>query len=125
MVSRIFFIIGVAGAGKTTLVKNIKGKFIDCCVHDFDELGVPKYADEKWRKEATNYWLSKTKECLIEGKTMILCGFFVPSKLEQQSNFDSNMKIKYGFIKINNETIKKRLLQEIKWLSNWLSYRLF
>ena len=55
---KIFFITGTNSAGKSTIVpilrRNLSDKFI---VYDFDEVGVPKNVDAKWRQQTTNYWL--------------------------------------------------------------------
>ena len=48
----VFFITGTSGSGKTTLVKTLKKELkLYAKVHDFDEGGVPKDADEKWRRK--------------------------------------------------------------------------
>jgi putative ribosome biogenesis GTPase RsgA len=45
MNSKIFFIIGVGGAGKSTLVNNFKDTSPNFYVYDFDEVGVPENVD--------------------------------------------------------------------------------
>lgn len=46
------FITGTSGAGKTTLVENLKLMNLEnIMVYDFDEGGVPVDADENWRKQ--------------------------------------------------------------------------
>ena len=49
----IFFITGASGAGKTTLVKNLKTfkenlNLQYLAIHDFDEWIVPKNANQEW-----------------------------------------------------------------------------
>ena len=40
---------------------------------------------------------------------MILCGQFMPSEVAESPSFSKSLKIKWGFLKIDNKTIEKRL----------------
>ncbi len=56
----LYFMAGASGSGKTAIMPHLKelwGKRI--AVYDFDEIGVPKDADTKWRQESTEKWLQK------------------------------------------------------------------
>lgn len=71
----IYFIGGASGSGKTAVMpylKKILGNEI--AVHDFDDIGVPKDADKKWRQKSTEKWLEKL---LREGKDACLLGQIV------------------------------------------------
>lgn len=53
----IYFIAGASGSGKTAIIENLKSLLPNAVIHDFDDIGVPKNADKKWRQEATEQWL--------------------------------------------------------------------
>ncbi|MCB9493293.1 MAG: AAA family ATPase [Epsilonproteobacteria bacterium] len=58
--SKIYFISGASGSGKTTIIPVLKRSLGDnWLVHDFDDIGVPQNADKKWRQESTEKWLQK------------------------------------------------------------------
>lgn len=123
MNSKIFFIIGVGGAGKSTLVNNFKDTSPNFYVYDFDEVGVPENVDANWRRETTNYWLEKAQKHYDKGEIMVLCGFLVPSEAEKQANFNSDIKINYGLLDIKPETIKERLTKR-GWNENKIVYHI-
>lgn len=123
MNKKIFFIIGVSGSGKTTLIQNLKNKFPNNWIYDFDDVGVPTNPTEKWREETTNYWLGKIKENCNSKNLMILAGFFIPSEIEIQSNFDPNINKTWFLLKIKPETIQKRLLKR-GWNENQIDYHI-
>ena len=106
----IFFITGTSGSGKTTLVNYLKATLPQGLfeVYDFDENGVPLNADKAWRQETTNYWLIRAQVNNEENKSTIICGVTVPSEVLSFSK-KSIMPIYFGFIKVDDETIKQRL----------------
>lgn len=70
-----YFVAGASGSGKTAIMpelQKILGNAIS--VYDFDEIGVPKNADKKWRQESTEKWLQKL---LSERKNACLLGQMV------------------------------------------------
>lgn len=123
MNSQIFFIIGVGGVGKSTLVSNIKDKLSNIYVYDFDEVGVPANVDEKWRYQTTNYWLGKAQEHYNKGEIMVLGGFLVPSEVENQVNFNPNIRINYGLLEASPQIIRQRLIKR-GWSENKITYHL-
>ena len=63
MKARAFFISGVPGVGKTSIIASLKsllGEHVD--VHDFDEQGVPDNVNIDWRVRETAYWMRVAKE---------------------------------------------------------------
>lgn len=122
----VFFITGTSGSGKTTLTNSLRKKLPEDYfkIYDFDENGVPANVDEKWRQETTRYWLDRAKENSLKNKNTIICGVSVPSEV-LSSLKDNNLSVYFGFIKISDDLIKKRLLarnwseQLIKDNINW------
>jgi hypothetical protein len=58
--SKIYFIGGASGSGKSSIMHNLKnllGKSIN--IYDFDDIGVPDNANKIWRQESTEKWLNK------------------------------------------------------------------
>jgi 2-phosphoglycerate kinase len=99
----IFFITGVNGVGKTSIIKYLKNTLDPHFeVHDFDERGVPNNAGRDWRLEETKHWITLGKENGKQNISTIICGFARPSEISDES---------VGFILLdaNEETIKQRL----------------
>lgn len=73
--SKLYFIAGASGSGKTAVMPHLKELLgDDIAVYDFDDIGVPEGADKKWRGESTEKWLQKL---LSEGKDACLLGQMV------------------------------------------------
>lgn len=108
----IFFITGTSGSGKSTLMENLKLKLspLHFAVYDFDEIGVPANADQEWRQNTTDYWLQKSYEHSLEGKSTVICGVVVPSEV-LNSDYKLAMNIYFGFIKVDDNIITQRLLE--------------
>ncbi len=125
----IFFITGTSGSGKTTLVHYLKAALPPALfeVYDFDENGVPANASKDWRLETTDYWLTRAHINGEHHKSTIVCGVTVPSEVISFSKKRSK-PIYFGFIKVDDETIKQRLKirgwdeQLIKDNINWSHY---
>jgi len=113
----VFFITGTSGSGKTTLMHQLKSSLSPkhFIIYDFDEIGVPQDANQQWRIATTAFWLQKAIDNSKQQKTTIICGVSVPSEVLQIIH-NSHLPISpfFGFIKINDNTIKKRLLER-----NW------
>lgn len=74
---KIYFVFGVNGVGKTTLMQRLKQRLSDeyFCVYDFDERGVPNNADKSWRQAETLHWVNTAIVNAKNGKSTIVCGF--------------------------------------------------
>lgn len=126
---KIFFITGTSGSGKTTLTQYLKTKLSKTHfeVYDFDENGVPTDADVAWRQRTTDYWLKKSQENSKQNKSTIICGVSVPSEILASAE-KVNQQICFGFIKITDEIIQRRLQargwndQLIRNNINWAHY---
>lgn len=87
MEEKNFFIIGVNGVGKTTILGFLR-KSLPAdgrAIHDFDERGVPDNAGKDWRKSETKYWLELGAENKKNGEQTIVCGFAKPEEIEEAS----------------------------------------
>ncbi len=72
---KLYFIGGASGSGKTTVMPHLKELLgNETALYDFDDIGVPKDADKKWRQESTQKWLQKL---LKEDKDACLLGQIV------------------------------------------------
>lgn len=115
MTKKNFLITGTCGAGKTTLVKELKKRQLNnVIVYDFDDCGVPEGADAAWRKQATNNWLKTLKDSNNKGYHTILCGGSVPVEVLACPEYEESLNIHFGFIKVSDALVKKRL-EERKW----------
>lgn len=56
---QLYFIGGASGSGKTAILEKLKKLDPSFNIYDFDDIGVPKDADAKWRQSATNQWLQR------------------------------------------------------------------
>lgn len=83
MRNTMYFLSGVSGVGKTSVMKSLRTLVTDKSIeiHDFDERGVPANAGHGWRLDETKYWISLGKEKASEGITVVVCGFMNPDEL--------------------------------------------
>jgi len=109
---KIFFITGVNGAGKSTIIPYLKlvlpeDSFV---VYDFDARGVPPDADRKWRISETKYWISEGEK-ISEEKSTVICGFIKPSDLAEYNLINNESpEIVLVLLDAKPEIIKKRLI---------------
>ena len=81
---RIYFISGVNGVGKSSIIPYLKSllsadQFV---VNDFDARGVPEDAERNWRMSETKYWISEGERLMKEGKSTTICGFIKPTDIQ-------------------------------------------
>ncbi|MDA8611367.1 hypothetical protein N9L18_00690 [Candidatus Pacebacteria bacterium] len=111
----IFYITGVNGIGKTTLISQLTQKLnIDIFeIHDFDERGVPDNADKTWRKSETLHWTQVGKENTKKGSKTIICGFMKFSEiLDSLEKEEAQGEI--CLLDANEEIITERILGRYK-----------
>jgi hypothetical protein len=70
----LFLIFGSAGAGKTVVVRELRGAVPSLAVHDFDEIGVPFRPDTAWRHRGNEEWVRRALEYQAEGTDLLLAG---------------------------------------------------
>lgn len=108
--SRIFFITGTSGSGKSMVTELLKKRLSEQLfdIHDFDEVGVPSGADAQWRQATTEYWVARAADNAKQGKSTVVCGVVVPTEVTHAANNIQN-KICFGFLKIDDALIRQRL----------------
>lgn len=107
MKSKIYFITGVCGVGKSAVIPYLKPLFNrnDYDIHDFDERGVPSGADRQWRIKETEYWIELGRENIGNNISTIVCGFFNP----KEAIHDNKDYIKFIFLDADSEIIEQRI----------------
>lgn len=107
--SGIYFVSGVCGVGKTTVIKYLKSLLNkdSYCVYDFDARGVPDNADRNWRLEETIYWINVGKENIKDNISTIVCGFSNPEEIQES-------EVKFILLDADEKTIEERLFNRYK-----------
>ncbi len=103
---KIYFVSGVCGVGKTTIINYLKAlldnKYYD--IYDFDERGVPDNASRNWRKEETQYWINLGKQNIKKNIFTIICGFSNPEEISK-----SEKNVYFILLDANKEIIRERI----------------
>jgi thymidylate kinase len=105
--SRIYFITGVCGVGKSAVIPYLKSSLNDkdYDIHDFDEKGVPNNAGMKWWRRETERWINFSMQNIKNGISTIVCGFANP----KETVYDNNNNIKFILLDANEKTIEQRI----------------
>jgi len=92
---KMYFISGVSGAGKTSVMKILKKDLPEqYVVKDFDARGVPKGGGRPWRLAETKFWILEGSRYAQANKTLIVCGLANPEELalmEETKEVDVNI----------------------------------
>jgi len=109
--SKIYFISGVNGVGKTSIMPFMKTLLPSekYEIHDFDERGVPANADGNWRISETKYWVDLGSKLASIGKNIIVCGFVKPADFQDQLS-NKSLGITLIFLDAQPEIIRQRLV---------------
>lgn len=68
----VYIVSGASGSGKTSIIPDLKKQLGNSfSLYDFDDIGVPKTPDKKWRQKSTELWLQKI---LQQGNEACLLG---------------------------------------------------
>jgi hypothetical protein len=70
----LFLVFGSSCSGKTSVLRELRGRVDRLAVHDFDELGVPPHATIDWRHSGNEIWLRRALEYEHEGTDLLLAG---------------------------------------------------
>ena len=111
--NKIFFITGVNGVGKSTIIPHLKSTLSEdeFVIFDFDARGVPSNADRTWRISETKHWISEGKRLASEGKSTIICGFIKPTDLEDYNLVENlSPEIVLVMLYAEPEIIRQRLI---------------
>lgn len=108
----IYFITGVNGVGKSTIIPILKNKLDSSRyeIHDFDERGVPAGAGSEWRLSETLYWAELGKENLEKGISTVICGFEKAKEI-QEAERQLNITLTVCLLDASPETIAMRLTE--------------
>lgn len=109
--NKAYFISGVNGAGKTSIMPFLKMSLLgdQFEIHDFDERGVPEKADGNWRISETKYWVDLGEELASKGKSIIVCGFVKSADFGEMLS-DELLGITLIFLDASPEIIRQRLV---------------
>jgi broad-specificity NMP kinase len=106
MQPQIFFVTGVVGAGKTSLVEPLRrGLGPSYQVHDFDERGVPDDVDPQWAAAEKRHWLSVGAAHLEQGISTVICGFVLPG------DDDNRDRVKFILLDLDERALRERLMK--------------
>ncbi len=104
MKPRIFFVTGVVGAGKSTLIEPLRARLgSELEIHDFDERGVRDAVAADWAAAERKYWLSVGLSNLELGVGTVICGFTLPR------DDDDRDLVKYILLDLDEVTLRERL----------------
>jgi broad-specificity NMP kinase len=113
MQPKIFFVTGVVGAGKTSLIDLLRTQLgSDYEIHDSDERGVPDDVDIEWGIAERKYWLSVGVANLQEGISTVICGFTLPS------DDDNRELVKLILLDLNERALRERLMKRYSYPEN-------
>jgi hypothetical protein len=113
MQARLFFVTGVVGAGKTTLITFLKPLLGPRCdVHDFDERGVPDQVHVGWAAREKRHWLEVGATNARRGIVTVICGFATPS------DDDDRDFVQFILLDLNEKALRERLLRRYSSVAN-------
>jgi len=106
---KMYFISGVSGVGKTSVMEILKRDLPDqYVVKDFDERGVPKGGGRPWRLAETQYWILEGKRIASDEKVLIVCGLANPEELAVMEEA-KEVDVKIILLDAPGEVIAERL----------------
>lgn len=109
--NKIFFISGVNGVGKSSIMPHLSRLFPigNFEIRDFDERGVPENADDTWRISETKHWVDEGRKLFEQNKSIIICGFVKPADFQGLLS-DETLGIECIFLDAQPEIIRQRLV---------------
>ena len=114
MKSRLYFITGSSGVGKTPLVTILKSLLPDSfSVHDLDEKlkevdrTKPNWLYD-WRNYTTRYFIDLAIENTKQNKSTVVCGIIWPHEVKSVPNIELSPPVNFIFLDVEQEELKKR-----------------
>lgn len=108
--SRIHFVIGVNGVGKTSIIPYLNAMLGEgSAIHDFDERGVPNNAGSEWRRSETKHWIETGKRALDEGISTVISGYSKPKEIRAAAD-EVDVPVSIILLDADAETITNRIL---------------
>ena len=130
--TKLYFITGACGTGKSSIIPYLKKNLKGFNIHDFDEVGVPENPTMQWRKNTTDYWLKVASENAKKDISTLIVGLSIPQEVMTAPHFSSAPKIYYCLLDISEEERCRRLskrgaskeliedLEELVGLRKWV-----
>lgn len=108
---QIYFISGVCGVGKSSVIKYLKNLLpLDKYdIRDFDERGVPDGGGQEWHDGETFHWLDIAKENSKKDKSTIVCGFQNPERFRELHKKEAHVPVTLFLLHASADTLRKRL----------------
>jgi len=108
--NKIFFISGVPGVGKTSIIPYLNSLLPQnkYKIFDFDARGVPNNADQKWRISETKHWLNEGIKLIKKNKSIVVCGFSNPDEVNSIIKHESP-EVVFIFLDAQPDIIRQRL----------------
>ncbi|MEK7100904.1 MAG: hypothetical protein AAB921_02280 [Patescibacteria group bacterium] len=103
-----YFISGVNGVGKSSVMPFLRILLPDSTVVDFDSRGVPDGADRAWRIAEATHWAHEGVVASASGKMFIVCGFVKPQDFADIPE-SIRSEIKIIVLDADEETVRRRL----------------
>ena len=108
----LFFITGVNGAGKTTIVPLLRRTLpAHYVVYDFDQRGVPDNVTHQWRKDETTYWIQQAQKNAEKNISTIICGLTWPSEVHTGVANLRRKEVHLALLDLSQTAIRQRLNQ--------------
>lgn len=106
----VYFISGVCGAGKSSVLKHLK-EFLPADkydIRDFDERGVPDGGGLEWHNNETLHWLETATQNATVGKSTIIGGFAEPERFKTVYKTE-HPKATLFLLHASGDTLRQRL----------------
>lgn len=109
---KIYFISGVCGVGKSSVLKHLKNLLPadKYDIRDFDERGVPDGGGQEWHDRETFHWLETANENSKNNKSTIICGFQNPERFRQLHKKEVHVPATLFLLHASADILRKRLL---------------
>ncbi len=111
MSPKIYFISGVSGVGKSSLIPHLRDLLPQdkYKVHDLDERGVPDGGGKAWHDKEMRHWINVGNENAAHGISTIICGFAQPEGLAEVGQ-EGDLEVCPLMLDASDETLRTRLL---------------
>lgn len=107
MKRKLYFVTGVCGVGKSTIIPHLRELLPkdQYNIRDFDERGVPDGADHEWRKREVMKWLEVAEENIAKDMGTVICGFAKETDLPTKAP----VSVEFILLDATSDTIRQRL----------------
>ena len=107
--TKLYFITGAEGVGKSSIIPILKKKFPEIDVHDFDEVGVPENPPLQWRYDTTLHWLNVAIKNQKKGKSTIIAGLSFPNEVKKYKEYKEIDKVMFCLLDVHETERETRL----------------